>query len=89
MAMHPLGYRMREPVLPAEHEAIVTETLGCAIAVHRELGPGFREHVYHRAMCLELDAQGIDFVSEKQIDIKYKSWMIPGHGLTLSSGMSC
>jgi hypothetical protein len=32
----------------------MTETIGCAIAAHRELGPGYIESIYRKAMCLEL-----------------------------------
>ncbi len=36
--------------LSAEQEAIVSEAIGCGIAVHKELGPGFKECIYHRAL---------------------------------------
>ena len=39
--------------------------IGCALEVHRTLGPGFREVVYQRALALELDAAGLDFGREK------------------------
>lgn len=33
--------------------------IGAAMAVHNALGPGHREHVYERAMVVELERQGI------------------------------
>jgi GxxExxY protein len=64
--------------LPPEQEAIVSMTIGCAIAVHRGLGPGFKECIYHRAFRLELESRGIRFESEKPILVKYRDWLIPG-----------
>jgi GxxExxY protein len=43
----------------------MSETIGCAIAVHKALGPGFLESIYKRAMHIELDARGISYESEK------------------------
>ena len=33
--------------LPTEQEETVSTVIGCAIAVHRALGPGFKECIYH------------------------------------------
>jgi GxxExxY protein len=69
--------------LPREQEDIVSLVIGCAIAVHRELGPGFKESIYHRAFRLELDSRGIVFESEKPILVKYRQWSIPGQKIDL------
>ena len=69
--------------LPAEQEEIVSTVIGCAIAVHRALGPGFKECIYHRAFRLELDSCGIPFESEKPILVKYRDWLIPGQQVDL------
>lgn len=50
--------------------------IGCAIEVHRNLGPGFQEVVYQRALRLELEAAGIDFAREENIPIFYKGQRI-------------
>lgn len=46
--------------------------IGAAIEVHRELGPGFLEKVYHEALQLELGARSIPYEVEKPIGIEYK-----------------
>ena len=53
------------------------------IAVHKELGPGFLESVYHRALELELAHQGIDFESEIEIELTYRSKPVGKHRLDL------
>jgi GxxExxY protein len=69
--------------LTTEQEAIVSETIGCGIAVHKELGPGFRECIYHRAFRLELASRGISYESDKPILVKYREWSIPGQKVDL------
>lgn len=72
--------------IPEEIEATVRECIGAAIAVHRELGPGFKEIIYRRAYCLELDSRGLQFECEKPVLVKYRDWMIPGQRLDLVVG---
>ena len=50
--------------------------IGCALEVHRTLGPGFREIVYQRALALELDAAGLGFEREVEVPIIYKGRQI-------------
>ena len=69
--------------LPPEQEEIVSLVIGCAIAVHRGLGPGFKESIYHQAFRLELDSRSIAFESEKAILVKYRQWSIPGQKIDL------
>ena len=76
-------YHMRSPILPSEQERVVTSCVAAGIAVHRELGPGFRERIYHQAYALELESQGIRFESEKAIDVTYRNWRIPGQRIDL------
>ena len=66
-----------------EVEAIVKSCIGAAIAVHRELGPGYREVICRRAYCLELDSRGLRFECEKPVLVRYREWMIPGQRLDL------
>ena len=66
-----------------EVDQVAHKTIGCAITVHRLLGPGFREHIYQQALCLELNEQGLRFECEKTISVPYKQWHIAGHRVDL------
>jgi GxxExxY protein len=69
--------------LSDSQERLVSEIMDVGFCVHRELGPGFREKIYQRAFCLELDARGLAFECEKRIEVKYKEWKIPGQTVDL------
>jgi len=43
----------------AELNALTSRIIGCAIEVHRTLGPGLLEAIYETALCIELDEAGI------------------------------
>jgi len=57
--------------------------IGCAITVHRELGPGFLESVYRQAMYLELDAGQVPYEREKPIEIRYRGHRLQGQRVDL------
>ena len=59
---------MTELLLKEEVYAII----GAAIVVHKELGSGFLEAVYHEAMEIELESRGIPFESHKRLMILFK-----------------
>lgn len=46
--------------------------IGCAIEVHRNLGPGLLESIYERALCHEFNMNGIQYVSQVIVPITYK-----------------
>ena len=48
------------------------KVIGAAIDVHKELGPGLLESVYHKCLMHELTLRGIKFRSELIIPINYK-----------------
>ena len=58
----------------------ITETIiGCAIEIHRHLGPGLLEQTYEAAMCIELDRVGLAFARQPAIRIDYKGLKIGEH----------
>lgn len=66
-----------------EHEQLIQKVIGVAIEVHRHLGPGFPESNYERALCHELQLQGIPFEKQFEILVPYKDTSIPGQRLDL------
>jgi GxxExxY protein len=62
--------------LSQELERLTELTIGCCLAVHRELGPGLNELVYSRACGIELDSIGIAYQREKPVPIRYKGVLV-------------
>ena len=46
--------------------------IGCAIEVHRRLGPGLLEGLYEDAMTIELEFAGLTFERQRQVVVKYR-----------------
>lgn len=53
-------------------EELSSKVIGAALAVHRGLGPGFLESVYHSAMRVSLTHRGISFDSELPVDLTFE-----------------
>ncbi len=55
----------------------ISETIiGCAITVHRELGPGLLESIYESALCIELDEQRMHYERQRPIPVNYKGHVL-------------
>jgi len=46
--------------------------IGCAIEVHKHLGPGLLESVYEKCFLRELTLRGIPFINQVWVPIQYK-----------------
>ncbi|MGA3008560.1 MAG: GxxExxY protein [Opitutaceae bacterium] len=66
-----------------ELEGLTGQIIGAAIAVHRELGPGFLESVYEEALCLELAELGLKFRRQVYVPIHYRDKQVGEHRLDL------
>ncbi len=61
---------------------LVYQVNGAAIEVHKALGPGLLESVYHRCMKHELNERGILYQSELVVPVNYK-------GLEVEAELRC
>ena len=59
-----------------KHEEMTYKIIACAMEVHKKLGPGYPEYIYHRALIIEFKLQELDFISEYEIKIYYKGELI-------------
>lgn len=51
---------------------LTEKIIGCAITVHRKLGPGFLESVYQAALAYELKRAAVQFEKEKGLGVQYE-----------------
>ena len=61
---------------------LIYQVNGSAIEVHKYLGPGLLESVYHTCLKKELSIRGFEFQTELIIPVNYK-------GLELETGLRC
>ncbi|MBI5222128.1 MAG: GxxExxY protein [Candidatus Magasanikbacteria bacterium] len=62
---------------------LTKKIIGIAMAVHREIGPGYQESVYHQAMIVALEEECLNFDTEKEIDIYFRDRMVGSFRLDL------
>ena len=60
---------------------ITDATISAAIAVHRELGPGFLESIYEQALAVEFALRETAFVRQKPIPLFFRDHQIGEHRL--------
>lgn len=55
-----------------EENELATEIIGCAIEVHRELGPGLLESIYEECLLKELVDAGLPVERQVRLPVVYK-----------------
>jgi len=66
--------------IPPEHDALAAKAVEAAFRIHRTLGPGLLESVYHACMCYELSKMAVPYEHELSLPVKYE-------GVKLDAGM--
>ncbi len=65
------------------HRATTEVIIGAAFEVHRELGYGFLERVYQRALQVELIRRGVAAEIERRIQVQYKGAVVGDYDVDL------
>ena len=55
-----------------EFDKLSSKVIGCAIDVHKELGPGLLESTYEQCLAYELKLKGIAFRQQHPLPVHYK-----------------
>ena len=55
-----------------ERDPLTAKVIGCAIEVHRTLGPGLLESTYLQCLARELHLQGLAFQLQVPVPVEYK-----------------
>lgn len=53
-------------------DELTYKLIGCAIEVHKELGPGLLESIYHKCYLNEIYRKGLNYSSHLNVPINYK-----------------
>jgi GxxExxY protein len=61
---------------PDKEHTITEKIIGCAMKVHRTLGPGFLESVYRNALVHELRRAGFSAEIEQRITVRYENVVV-------------
>jgi len=75
-----------EGALRPLEDALTRQVIDAIIQVHRALGPGFLEGVYHRALLIELQRRGLPFSTEKEVTVIYEGQPVGRHRMDLVVG---
>src|SRR5206468_4474259 len=59
-----------------EFDELSRRVIGCAIEVHRNLGPGLLESTYRQCLACELSHAGIPFQMEVPLPVRYKEILL-------------
>ena len=59
-----------------EFDELSRRVIGCAIEVHRELGPGLLESTYRQCLACELSHSAIPFQMELPLPVRYKNVLL-------------
>ncbi len=64
-------------------DKLTEKIIGCAIEVHRHLGPGLLEATYEAALCVELERAGLQYQRQIVFPLTYKGKSVGEYRLDL------
>ena len=67
---------MSQLVIDPTGNELTYQIIGAAMAVHNQLGPGFREEVYEKALGVELNQRGISAQTQFPITVEHEGEVV-------------
>lgn len=64
---------MAAGLVATPYDDLTYQIIGCAMAVHRKLGPGYRENTYQRDLEVSLAEKGLSFKAQAQLEVRDSS----------------
>lgn len=74
---------MEHDAIPEELNKLTEKFLGCAIELHRQLGPGLLESTYEATLAIEFELAGLRFIRQAIFPATSKDRPIGEHRLDL------
>jgi GxxExxY protein len=59
-----------------EIDQLTRKIIGCAMEVHNQMGNGFQEVIYQRALAIEFGLQGLAYKRELEMQLTYKGEIV-------------
>ena len=64
-------------------DLLTEKIIACCFKVHNELGPGFAEKIYHKALIIAFENAGLAYESEKTFDVFFQDKKVGSFRLDL------
>ena len=65
-------------IVDADVDLLRERAIGCAIEVHRRLGPGLLESIYRDCLAIELRTAGLSVERERRVRLTYREQQVSG-----------
>jgi len=64
-------------------DPLTERIIGCCFRVHNELGPGFNERIYHNALEITFEQEGLQYQTEKEVKVFFQGKYVGNFRLDL------
>lgn len=64
-------------------DPLTEKIIACCFRVHNELGPGFAEKIYHKALMIAFEDAGLAYEAEKTFDVFFQDKKVGAFRLDL------
>ena len=64
-------------------DPLTERIIACCFSVHNELGPGFTERIYHKALMIALEDDRLEYEAEKSFEVFFQNKKVGSFRLDL------